>query len=94
MRKYRGGEEERKLNINEAKDNKKMIAPVIRSAFAGASSWLSVYKSEIFAQFKNNFNEIDESKVHKCYFCSESNCYEIWFDDLKQAKKDNKFKHK
>ena len=51
-------------------------------------------KSKIFAQFKKIFNDIDETQIHNYYFCTERNCNEICSDDLKIAKKDNKFKHK
>ena len=48
----------------------------------------------MFAQFKKIFNDIDETQIHNYYFCTERNCNEICFDDLKTAKKDNKLKHK
>ena len=51
-------------------------------------------KSDIFAQFKKIFNDIDETQIQNYYFCTERNCNEICSDDLKTAKKDNKFKHK
>ena len=51
-------------------------------------------KSEIFDQFKKIFNDIDETQIHNYYFCTERNCNEICSDNLKTAKKDNKFKHK
>ena len=34
------GEEDEKINVNEAKDNKERIAPVIQSDFVGHSSEL------------------------------------------------------
>ena len=51
-------------------------------------------KSEIFNHFKKIFNDIDETQIHNYYFCTEQHCNEICSDDLKTAKKDNKFKHK
>ena len=44
-------------------------------------------KSEIFAQFKKIFNDIDETQIHNYYFCTERHCNEICSDDLKTAKK-------
>ena len=88
----KGEEEERKSNFDEGKDNKERAAPVIQSAFKDSSD-SAMCKSEIFAQFKM-FNDIDETKIHNYYFRTERNCNEICSDDLKTAKKENKFKHK
>ena len=38
VKQAKGGEDERKLNVNEAKDNKGRAAPVIQSVFVGDSS--------------------------------------------------------
>ena len=82
----KGEEEERKSNFDEGKDNKEGAAPVIQSAFKDSSE-SAMCKSEIFAQFKKIFNDIDETQIHNYYFCTERNCNEICSDDLKTAKK-------
>ena len=51
-------------------------------------------KNEIYGLFKKVFNDLDPSKVHNYYFCTEKNCKEICSADLKAMSKDNKFQHK
>ena len=51
-------------------------------------------RMNFFLQFKKVFSDINESWIHNYYFCTLRNCKEISLDDLKSAKKDNKFQHK
>ena len=51
-------------------------------------------KNEIYGLFKKVFNDLDPSKVHNYYFCTEKNCKKIFSADLKAMSKDNKFQHK
>lgn len=88
------GEDKTKFNVNVAKYDKERTAPVFHSAFVGDSGELSVCKSEILAQFKKIFNDIDGSQIRICYSCTEGNCNEICPDYLETAQGDNKFKHK
>ena len=60
----------------------------------GESGEYSVYKKEIFSQFKKVFSDITESQIHNYYFCTENNCNDICSKDLASMKKDNKFQHK
>ena len=85
-------QENHKINentISEKKESKDRAS--IQSDHIGESS---VYKREIFSQFKKGFSDIAESQIHNYYFCTENNCNNICSKELASMKKDNKFKRK